>query len=81
MFMSLYPVRRERIRRRKPYEPPAGFTRVGVTAEELAEYRRTHSGHYPERIHRLKCDRCDKVIWGSGLGIGSHRRACKGEQS
>jgi hypothetical protein len=58
----------------------AGFTRVPYTAEEEAEYRAKHHGHAPA-VYRVKCDACKKRMWGSGIAIGSHRRACKGGAS
>lgn len=55
-----------------------GFTRVRPTADELDEYRRKDVGHRGPTSYRVRCDECHKRIWGSGLGIGSHRRACPG---
>jgi hypothetical protein len=52
------------------------FTRVKPTEEENAAYARNHGGRRHASVYRLKCDWCGKRIWGSGLGIGSHRRAC-----
>jgi len=54
-----------------------GFTRVRETPEELADYKRKHFGSVPV-VYRIQCDDCGARIWGGGLGIGSHRRACKG---
>jgi hypothetical protein len=54
--------------------PPQGFRYVGCTAEELEDYRKKHNGRRPS-VYRLECF-CGKRIWGSGLGIGAHRRVC-----
>ena len=54
---------------------PDGFRYVTPTPEEVAEWRRTHRRR-PAPVYRLACIGCGKRIWGSGLGIGSHRRSC-----
>jgi hypothetical protein len=50
------------------------FKRVKPTVAEFVEYV-TRNGHEP-RVHRVECQRCGKRVWGSGLGTGSHNRAC-----
>ena len=52
------------------------FTRVTPTAEEVEAYRRKE-GRGPTQ-YRVACNACGKRIWGSGMGIGSHRKACPG---
>lgn len=54
---------------------PEDFRRVAATAAELVEWREAHAGRYPS-VYRVQCRACGKRLWGSGLGIGSHRRAC-----
>lgn len=54
---------------------PDGFTNVPATVEEIVAYKEKHSGWYPS-VNRVVCNRCGKRMWGSGLGIGSHRRSC-----
>lgn len=56
------------------------FSRVTPTQEEIDEYRKKNGGHRPS-VYRLCCDSCGKRIWGSGLGVGSHVRSCKGAPS
>jgi hypothetical protein len=53
-----------------------GVTRVKATPEENADWRVKRPGTYPP--HRVQCDACGKRMWLSGIGLGSHRRACKG---
>jgi hypothetical protein len=57
-----------------------GFRRVKATPEELADYLRRSHGHRPG-VYRVECLDCGKRMWGSGLGIGSHRKACPGRPS
>ena len=64
------------LRLRPSYKAPAGFKRVRETQEELADYKAKHSGWTPGSVYMLECLGCGKRIWGSGIGIGSHRRAC-----
>ena len=52
------------------------YTRVSPTPEEVIAYRESHGGHTPS-VYRYRCDECGKRVWGSGLGIGSHTRACR----
>ena len=61
---------------RFPAQAPDGFRYVTATREENAEWRAKHKRHSSQ--YRLVCTACGKRLWGSGLGIGSHRRACKG---
>jgi hypothetical protein len=56
------------------YKTAPGFTRVTPTGDELAEWKHKNPRHAPP--YRIKCDECEKRIWLSGMGIGSHRRAC-----
>jgi hypothetical protein len=58
--------------------PSTGFEQVRPTDDEKAAWdakRPRQAGHYP---YRSRCMRCGTRIWHSGIGIGSHRRACKG---
>jgi hypothetical protein len=55
----------------------AEYRVVTATPEEIAEFKRRHQG-FPPGVYRLECRACGRRIWGSGLGVGSHRRACKG---
>lgn len=55
-----------------PQYAPGGFTYVTPTNDEVAEYRRRN--HRDPAMYRLVCDRCGRRIWGSGLGVGAHRR-------
>jgi hypothetical protein len=57
-------------------QAPDGFRYVTATREENAEWRAKHKRHTSQ--YRLVCTACGKRIWGSGLGIGAHRRACPG---
>lgn len=53
------------------------FVRVTPTPAEVAEYQRKHaSARYIRRpaVYRVMCRYCGKRMWGSGMGIGSHRR-------
>lgn len=56
---------------------PHPFLYVQATAEEVEAWRRKHNGRWPSQ-YRLECQWCGTRIWGSGLGIGSHRRGCAG---
>lgn len=49
---------------------PRGFHYVAPTEAE-----RYDAPAYARRRRRLECDTCGGRIWGSGLGIGSHRRS------
>lgn len=62
------------------YRPHEGFRRVAATQEEIAAWRSSHNGRHPSQ-HRLECETCHTRIWGSGLGIGSHRRRHGREQA
>jgi hypothetical protein len=53
------------------------YVRVSPTKEEIDAFRKSHSGFRPS-VNRFVCRDCGKRLWGSGLGIGSHNRACKG---
>ena len=50
------------------------YKRVSPTPEEVTEHVRKHGGR--PRTYRYECKDCGKRIWGSGLGVGSHTRAC-----
>jgi hypothetical protein len=63
----------------KGVDPATGFTLVIPTAAELAAWRSKNPRRHPP--YRSKCSACGKRIWHSGMGIGSHRRACKGAQT
>jgi hypothetical protein len=51
------------------------FRYVKPTNLEIDEYI-NKVGHQP-RMYRVECKYCGKRIWDSGMGIGSHRKACK----
>lgn len=53
------------------------FVRVAILPEEMAEWRAKN----PTRpngpgVYRIRCVYCGKRYWGSGIAIGSHRKAC-----
>lgn len=52
--------------------PPRGFTYVSPTAEELSRRGKSNA-------RMVRCLRCGTRIWGSGMGLGSHRRKCEHE--
>lgn len=52
--------------------------RVLPTAGELAKYRARYGPKAMPRVWRVQCVACGLRFWGSGLGIGAHRRACPG---
>lgn len=52
------------------------FTYVTATTDEIETYVRKH-GRRPSQ-YRVACNECGTRIWGSGIGIGSHRRGCPG---
>jgi hypothetical protein len=60
-----------------PHSPPGGFRYVHPSDDEKEAWRKHYKGK-SLRMYRLECVACGKRIWGSGIGIGSHRRACKG---
>ena len=53
-----------------------GYTRVPFTRQEWKQY--VDKKGRPPVVHRVACDHCGKRLWGSGLGIGSHNKACPG---
>lgn len=53
------------------------FVRVAATREEVAEYRASHDGTGPGTIPRVRCNACQRRMWGAGLAIGSHGRTCE----
>lgn len=55
---------------------PADFQRVPATEGEKAAWHAKHPRQEPP--WRVECRACGKRIWNSGLGLGAHRRACKG---
>jgi len=55
------------------------FREVRPTEEEKADWRKKHPRTYPP--YRAVHIPCGKRMWYSGIGIGSHLRACKGEQA
>lgn len=67
------------------HRPLPDFVRVRATPEEIAEWRNSDARLAPTRIaekrtpgvYRVQCLDCEARIWGSGLGIGSHRRSCR----
>lgn len=54
------------------------FAKVAPTVKELADWRKRNPGRAWPSVNRVECISCHRRIWGSGLGIGAHRRACKG---
>ena len=58
---------------RLPRFAPSGFRYVEPTPGERAADKTNG------RQYRLEFLTCGRRIWGSGIGIGSHRRACKGK--
>ena len=57
---------------------------VRATQDEIDAWHRERCGaagqhrcrnHHP---YRVQCVYCDKRMWLSGIGLGAHRRACKG---
>jgi hypothetical protein len=52
--------------------------RVNPTADEMAAYHRKYGPRSTPRVYRVRCLACGRRFWGSGLGIGAHRRACPG---
>jgi hypothetical protein len=55
------------------------FRQVKPTPEERADWFKTHvpAHHPPYRAEHIPCG---KRMWYSGLGIGSHLRACPGKR-
>lgn len=53
------------------------FRQVSPTEDELSAWRRKYPNR-PTTPYRSQCTRCGKRIWHSGIGVGAHRRACKG---
>lgn len=53
---------------------PWGFEYVLPTVAEITAYTTKHD-HLPTS-YRLRCMTCRERIWGSGLGIGAHRKGC-----
>lgn len=61
-------------RRRGPRVPD--FAWVKASDDEKAAWTKKHPRtSYP---YRVACRACGKRIWLSGIGVGSHRRACPG---
>jgi hypothetical protein len=60
--------------------PHPAYRRVSATPEEIAGYLRKHPGQRHPAVYRVECRACGKRIWGSGMGIGSHNRACPGPE-
>jgi hypothetical protein len=55
----------------------AGVHEVAATQAEIETWRKK----YPRRHgtpYRVECDDCSRRFWLSGIGLGSHRRACPG---
>jgi hypothetical protein len=52
------------------------YQRVPATEAELAAYRRKY-GERPPSVYRVRCTICGLRFWGSGMGIGSHRRSAR----
>lgn len=52
------------------------FRQVTPTPEEVAGWYKTHApNHRPP--YRAEHKPCGKRMWYSGIGIGSHLRACR----
>ena len=52
------------------------YHRAAATAAEVDAYKARNHGHHPT-VYRVVCNRCGKRLWGSGIGIGAHNRACR----
>ncbi len=55
-----------------------GVHLVVATPAEAEEWRRKYPRRHPP--YRVACDACGQRMWLSGIGLGAHRRACKGER-
>jgi hypothetical protein len=53
------------------------FREVKPTPEERADWYKKHPGRNFSLPYRVEHKPCGKRMWYSGLGIGSHLRACK----
>lgn len=53
-----------------------GYRSVRASPEEIAAYLRSHPGYRYPAVDRVECIATGRRIWASGLGIGSHERAC-----
>jgi hypothetical protein len=52
----------------------ADVREVRATRDEIAAWRRKHPRRHPP--YRVECIYCGTRMWLSGIGLGSHRRAC-----
>ena len=60
---------------------PEGFRYSMATREELQDYMDSHNGRTPPRnVRHVTCRACGKRMWGSGIGIGAHRKACTAKE-
>jgi hypothetical protein len=48
---------------------------VRATQDEIDAWRRKYPRRRPP--YRVECVHCGTRMWLSGIGLGSHRRACK----
>ncbi len=55
-----------------------GVHQVVATPQEIEQWRRKYPRRYPP--YRVACDSCGKRLWLSGIGLGAHRRACRGSE-
>jgi len=58
--------------------PDADYRRVTPTRDEIDAWRAKHPTRSTPSVYRVACTRCELRYWGSGIAIGSHRRACPG---
>lgn len=65
--------------KRRPNVSDKGYRYVVATPEEVAAYLKRHPGYRTPAVRRIECERCGKRIWGSGMAVGSHDRACPGK--
>jgi hypothetical protein len=63
----------------------AGVREVRATDKEIDAWhlKRCGTAERPHRCrnhhpYRVACLNCGKRMWLSGIGLGAHRRACKG---
>lgn len=54
------------------------FREVRPTESELADWARRNPSHPKPSVYRAEHLPCGRRIWYSGVGIGSHLRACPG---
>jgi hypothetical protein len=55
------------------------FRRVTPTLAEMNGWQAQHPRRPQPSVYRVECLSCGKRIWGSGIAIGAHRKACPGD--